>query len=123
MCGNVRQEPRHSISGSFGALFALQRNRDTSGMQYSVVKDRMVSGTIGQASAFGLIPLRAKIVNYLVEHEKIDVSGALKILAITRWYTVRGLLVDLEKRGVLDYITSGKQRDAHSHYRLANGNG
>jgi len=92
-------------------------------MQYSVVKDRMVSGTIGQASAFGLIPLRAKIVNYLVEHEKIDVSGALKILAITRWYTVRGLLVDLEKRGVLDYITSGKQRDAHSHYRLANGNG
>lgn len=75
--------------------------------------------SLGQAVAFSLTPEERKIVNYLVEHGKINVSGALRILSTTRWHTARDLLVELEKRGILDYVTSGKPRDAHSHYRLA----
>lgn len=77
---------------------------------------------LGQTVAFSLTPDERKIVNYLVEHGKINVSGALRILSTTRWHTARDLLASLERRGVLDYITSGKPRDAHSHYRLANQN-
>lgn len=78
--------------------------------------------SLGQAVAFSLTPEERKIVNYLVEHGKINVSGALRILTTTRWHTARDMLVDLEKRGILDYISSGKPRDAHSHYRLARQN-
>mgnify|MGYP000548383128 CR=1 FL=1 len=74
---------------------------------------------LGQAVAFSLTPDERKIVNYLVEHGKINVSGALRILSTTRWHTARDLLDDLKQRGILDYISSGKSRDAHSHYRLA----
>ncbi|WP_299971548.1 ATP-binding protein [uncultured Roseobacter sp.] len=79
--------------------------------------------SLGQAVAFSLTPEERKIVNYLVEHGKINVSGALRILTTTRWHTARDMLVELEKRGILDYVSSGKPRDAHSHYRLADRNG
>ena len=75
---------------------------------------------LGEAIAFGLTPEERKIVNYLTENGKINVSGALRILTTTRWHTARDLLQDLERRGILDYITTGKPRDAHSHYRLVN---
>lgn len=74
---------------------------------------------LGEALAFSLSAEERKIVNYLIEHGKINVSGALRILSTTRWHTARDLLQGLEDRGILDYITSGKTRDAHSHYRLA----
>jgi len=78
---------------------------------------------LGQCIAFSLKTEERKIVNYLVEHGKINVSGALRILTTTRWHTARDLLVGLEQRGILDFITTGKSRDAHSHYRLASCNG
>lgn len=74
---------------------------------------------LGQAIAFSLSPDERKIVNYLMEHGKINVSGALRILSTTRWHTARAVLTNLEQRGILDYISSGKARDAHSHYKLA----
>jgi len=77
---------------------------------------------LGRSIAFSLAPEERKIVNYLFEHEKINVSGALRILSTTRWHTAKKLLSDLASRGILDYVTSGKQRDAHSYYTLAKGN-
>lgn len=77
---------------------------------------------LGQSVAFSLTAEERKIVNYLVEHGTINVSGALRILTTTRWHTARDLLANLEQRGILDYITSGKPRDAHSHYILASNN-
>lgn len=74
---------------------------------------------LGQSISFSLTPEEKKVINYLVEHGKINVSGALRIMTTTRWHTARDLLAGLERRGILDYITSGKPRDAHSHYRLA----
>lgn len=78
---------------------------------------------LGQAIAFSLSSDERKIVNYLMEHGKINVSGALRILSTTRWHTARTVLNGLEQRGILDYISSGKARDAHSHYKLAIKNG
>lgn len=92
------------------------------------VKDRSNSldsdayKALGESIAFSLTPEERKVVNYLIEHGKINVSGALRILTTTRWHTARDLLRDLESRGILDYITTGKTRDAHSHYRLAQKN-
>lgn len=74
---------------------------------------------LGQSIAFSLSAEERKIINYLVDHGKINVSGALRILSTTRWHTARKVLQGLEQRGILDYVTSGKPRDAHSHFRLS----
>ncbi|OSQ41197.1 ATP-binding protein [Thalassospira sp. MCCC 1A01428] len=93
------------------------------------VKDRSNSldsdayKALGEAVAFSLTPDERKIVNYLIEHGKINVSDALRILSTTRWHTARDMLSALERRGILDYMTSGKPRDAHSHYRLTQKDG
>lgn len=74
---------------------------------------------LGQSVAFSLNIEERKIINYLIEHGKISVSGALRIVSTTRWHTARTMLRNLEERGILDYVSSGKPRDAHSYYKLS----
>ena len=74
---------------------------------------------LGEMVAFSLTKDERLIVNYVMDHGKVNVSGALRILQTTRWHTARKLLMDLVDRGILDYISTGKSRDAHSHFRLA----
>lgn len=70
---------------------------------------------LGEAIAFSLDPEERKIVNYLAENKRINVSQALRILSTTDWHTAKGRLERLTKRKVLDFVTT-KQRDPNAHY-------
>jgi ATP-dependent DNA helicase RecG len=70
---------------------------------------------LGEAIAFSLDPDERRIVNYAIEHGRINASDALRILSTTYWHTAKGKLKRLVDRGVLDFI-SKKHRDPNSHY-------
>lgn len=70
---------------------------------------------LGEAIAFSLDPEERKIVNYLAENKRINVSQALRILSTTDWHTAKSRLERLTKRRVLDFVTT-KQRDPNAHY-------
>ena len=70
---------------------------------------------MGEAIAFSLDPDERRIVNYAIEHGRINASDALRILSTTYWHTAKGKLKRLVDRGVLDFI-SKKHRDPNSHY-------
>lgn len=73
---------------------------------------------LGEALAFTLSIDERKIVNYVIEHGRINASDALRILSTTYWHTARARLQGLVKRGILDFV-SIKQRDPKAHYVLA----
>jgi ATP-dependent DNA helicase RecG len=73
---------------------------------------------LGEALAFTLNPDERKIVNYVIEHGRINASDALRILSTTYWHTAKARLQGLVKRGILEFI-SIKQRDPKAHYVLA----
>ncbi len=73
--------------------------------------------SLGEAIAFSLDSDERRIVNYVIEHGKINASDALRILSTTYWHTAKAKLKRLVDRGVLDFI-SNKQRDPKSHYVL-----
>jgi ATP-dependent DNA helicase RecG len=73
---------------------------------------------LGEAMAFSLDVDERRIVNYVIEHGRINASDALRILSTTYWHTANGKLKRLVQRGVLDFI-SKKQRDPKSHYVLS----
>lgn len=72
---------------------------------------------LGEAVAFSLDADERRIVNYLIEHGKINASDALRILSTTYWHTANAKLKRLMERGILDFI-SKKHRDPKSHYVL-----
>lgn len=72
---------------------------------------------LGDAFALSLDPDEKRIVNYVIEHGRINASEALRILSTTYWQTAREKLKRLVDRKVLDYI-SRKPRDPKSHYVL-----
>lgn len=72
---------------------------------------------LGEAISFSLDGDERKIVNYAIEHGRINVSDALRILSTTYWHTAKQKLQRLVARGVLEFISS-KQRDPNSFYRL-----
>lgn len=73
--------------------------------------------TLGEAVAFSLDPDERRIVNYVIEHRRINASDALRILSTTYWHTANAKLKRLVQRGVLDFV-SKKHRDPKSHYVL-----
>lgn len=72
---------------------------------------------LGEIVAFSLDPDEKKIINYLIEHGRINVSDALRILSTTYWHTAKAKLNRLEKRGILDHHTT-KVRDPSAYYSL-----
>ena len=72
---------------------------------------------LGEAIAFSLDPDERRLVNFVIENGRINVSDALRILSTTYWHTARAKLQRLEKRRILDFISS-KPRDPNSHYVL-----
>lgn len=72
---------------------------------------------LGEAVSFSLDVDERKIVNYVVEHGRINVSDALRILSTTYWHTAKGRLKRLTDRGILDFIST-KTRDPNAHYVL-----
>lgn len=73
---------------------------------------------LGEALSFSLDPEERKIVNYLAENKRINVSQALRILSTTDWHTAKGRLDRLTKRGILDFVTT-KTRDPNAHYIIS----
>ncbi|MEA2993674.1 MAG: ATP-dependent helicase RecG [Alphaproteobacteria bacterium] len=75
---------------------------------------------LGEAMAFSLDSDERRIVNYVIEHGRINASDALRILSTTYWHTANGKLKRLVQRNVLDFV-SKKHRDPKSHYVLHKG--
>lgn len=73
---------------------------------------------LGEAMAFTLSPDERKIVNYVIEHGRINASDALRILSTTYWHTARKRLQGLVTRGILEFV-SVQHRDPKAHYILA----
>lgn len=72
---------------------------------------------LGEAISFSLDDDEKKIVNYVIENEKINVSDALRILSTTYWHTAKGKLRRLVDRGILDFHSS-KTRDPNAFYSI-----
>lgn len=72
---------------------------------------------LGEAVSFSLDNDERRIINYVIEHGRINASEALRILSTTYWHTANLKLKRLADRGILDFI-SKKHRDPHSHYIL-----
>jgi len=70
---------------------------------------------LGEAIAFSLDADERRIVNYVIEHGKINASEALRILSTTYWHTANAKLKRLVQRNILDFV-SKKRRDPKSHY-------
>lgn len=70
---------------------------------------------LGEAIAFSLDPDEKKIVNYAIEHGRINASDALRLLSTTYWHTAKAKLGRLVDRGILDFVST-KTRDPKSHY-------
>ena len=72
---------------------------------------------LGEAVAFSLDSDERRLVNYVIEHGRINASDALRILSTTYWHTANAKLKRLVERGVMDFV-SKKHRDPKSHYIL-----
>ncbi|WP_082659265.1 ATP-binding protein [Aureimonas sp. AU40] len=72
---------------------------------------------LGDAISFSLSGDERRIVNYVVENKRINVSDALRILTTTNWHTAKNKLKNLTDRGILEFLTS-KDRDPNAHYVL-----
>lgn len=72
------------------------------------------------ASIFQSLSEREKlIVNYVAEKGVVNVSDATRVLQCD-WRTARNALDRLADRAVLERVTSGRERDPKTHYRLQN---
>ena len=72
---------------------------------------------LGEAISFSLDADERRIVNYVVEHGKINTSDALRILSTTYWHTAKAKLKRLADRRILDFVST-KVRDPSSHFVL-----
>lgn len=72
---------------------------------------------LGEAIAFSLDSDERRLVNYIIEHGRMNASDALRILSTTYWHTANSKLKRLVQRGILDFV-SKKHRDPKSHYVL-----
>lgn len=108
-------EFRQERAGSLSVMCTLRNNVT----DRSNSLDSEAYKKLGEAVAFGLTPEERKIVNFVMQHGKMNVSDALRIMKTTRWHTAKSTMDGLVKRGVLDRHGGGKVRNSHSYYSLA----
>ena len=72
---------------------------------------------LGEALSFSLDDDEKKIVNYVIEHKRINVSDALRILSTTYWHTSKAKLSRLVSRNILEFHSS-KHRDPNAYYSM-----
>ena len=70
---------------------------------------------LGEALSFSLDDDEKKIVNYIIEHQRINVSDALRILSTTYWHTAKAKLTRLVSRNILEFHST-KTRDPNAFY-------
>lgn len=79
--------------------------------------DADLSELIGKDMAASLTPLQIRILNFAVEHGKINTTEAMQFMARPRWHAADRELKKLVKKGLLRYFTRYK-RDSAAHYVL-----
>lgn len=72
---------------------------------------------LGEAVSLSLDPEERRIVNYLIEHGRINVSDALRLMKTTYWHTAKKKMKKLNDRGIVDWIST-KDRDPNAHFVL-----
>lgn len=77
---------------------------------------------LGEALSFSLDGDEKKIVNYVIEHGRINVSDALRILSTSIWHTAKARLQRLVNRKILDFHST-KTRDPNAYYSLRGNDG
>ncbi len=77
---------------------------------------------LGEALSFSLDGDEKKIVNYVIENGRINVSDALRILSTTYWHTAKAKLQRLTDRNILDFHST-KHRDPNAYYSMRRTNG
>ena len=86
------------------ALFAGTANSVKATLQNDIANrinslDSEAYKILGEAISFSLDPDERKIINYVIENGRINVSDALRILSTTYWHTAKSKLQRLVKRG------------------------
>jgi ATP-dependent DNA helicase RecG len=73
---------------------------------------------LGEEIASGLTDQERRIVNYVAEHQTINVTEAAKLTGV-RWHTIKKRLEGLTERGVLDHIHDAVvERDRYAYFVL-----
>ena len=82
--------------------------------------DSDASSVIGEELSRALTDEERRIINYVAEQGKINVSDCQRILpSVKTWHTAKKILKVLEERGILIYQHSAEiARDAHAHWVL-----
>lgn len=79
--------------------------------------DASAAKVLGEALFSKLEPREKMVVNYVAENGAVNVSDANRVLQCD-WRTARNVLDRLAERGVLERVSSGRDRDPKTHYRL-----
>ena len=80
--------------------------------------DTDASNTLGPELAAQLQnDFERRVVNFVAEHGKINISEAIKLMPRPRWHTARDRLLSLVERGIL-HRNSRYERDPNSHFVL-----
>ena len=82
--------------------------------------DTDVSRIIGARASAGLSENERRVVNYVAEHGKINVTDCRKIvLKIKTWHASKNLLMRLVSKGILTYEHSANvERDVKACFKL-----
>jgi ATP-dependent DNA helicase RecG len=88
--------------------------------QRKVWIDADVTSLLGEALAKSLSADEKRVINYLAEHKKINVTQCHRILShLAKWHTAKRLLQRLVDKGILEHVHSKTvERDNKAHYVL-----
>lgn len=88
--------------------------------QRKVWLDADASHIVGEAIFAGLDQAETRLVNWVAEHGRINVSEALRLINVKTWHAAKKKLDGLVEKKILKYHST-KQRDPNAHYALVNG--
>lgn len=80
--------------------------------------DKDASDLIGESIFGSLDPHSRRIINFVAEHKRINISQAMRLIQ-KRWHTTKKLLMSLVERGILCHV-SKFSRDCNAHFVLCN---
>jgi ATP-dependent DNA helicase RecG len=105
------------ISAGFTAVRVTLRN---SAKQRVAWIDSDASKVIGEELSRDLNDEERRVINYVAERGKINVSDCQRILpSIRTWHAAKKILQSLASKGILVYVARNDiSRDAHAHFKL-----
>jgi len=105
-----------TVTGAASVRVTLRNNVK----QRKVWVDADVAKVIGDALASQLGPDERRVLNFVVEHKRINVSECLRLEPeLKYWHNAKRLLSKMTKRGLLRHNHNPKlTRDSHAYYML-----